>query len=58
MLAMALEQGDGGDEEAPCGEGEQDDGAAVGALCCGWSRGGVVQALGAALRVGQGGSHG
>jgi len=55
---VPLKQGDGGDEETPRGEREQDDGAAVGALCCGWSGGGVVEALGAALGVGRRGSHG
>jgi hypothetical protein len=50
--AVASEKGEGGDEEASCGEGEEEDGVAVGSLGCGWSGGGVVEALGAALGVG------
>ena len=49
---MAFEEGEGGYEEASCGEGEQDDGAAVGSLRCGWSGGCIVEALRAALGVG------
>jgi hypothetical protein len=56
MLMVALEEGEGGYEETTCGEGEQDDGAAVGSLGCGWGGGGVVEALGAALGVGWDGS--
>jgi hypothetical protein len=52
---VALEEGEGCDEEASCGEGEEDDGVAVGSLGCGWCGGGVVEALGAALGVGGGG---
>jgi hypothetical protein len=48
---VAFEEGEGGGEEASCGEGEEDDGAAVGSLGCGWSGCGVVEALGAALGV-------
>lgn len=49
---MTLEESEGGDEEASCGEGEQDDGVTVGGLRFGWSSGGVVEALGTALGVG------
>ena len=49
---MALEEGEGGGEEASCGEGEEEDGATVGSLGCGWGGGGVVEALCAALGVG------
>jgi hypothetical protein len=49
---VAFEEGEGCGEEASCGEGEEDDSAAVGSLGCGWSGGGVVEALGAALGVG------
>jgi hypothetical protein len=52
MLTMSFEESEGCGEEASCGEGEQDDGAAVGSLGCGWGGGGVVEALGAALGVG------
>jgi hypothetical protein len=50
-LAVALEESKGGDEEASCGESEEDDGAAIGSLGCGWRGCGVVEALGAALGV-------
>jgi hypothetical protein len=50
--AVAFEEGEGGYEEASCGKGEEDNGAAVGALRCGWSGGCVVETLGAALGVG------
>jgi hypothetical protein len=49
---VAFEQGEGGDEEASCSEGEEDDGVAVGSLGGGWCGGGVVEALGAALGMG------
>ena len=49
---MAFEESEGGGEEASCSEGEEDNGAAVGALRCGWSGGCVVETLGAALGVG------
>ena len=49
---MAFEEGETRYEEAACGEGEEDDGAAVGPPGCGWGGGGVVEALGAALGVG------
>jgi hypothetical protein len=49
---VAFEEGEGGGEEASCGEGEEDDGATVSALGCGWGGGGVVEALRAALGVG------
>jgi hypothetical protein len=49
---MAFEEGEGGGEEASCGEGEEDDRVAVGSLGCRWSGGGVVEALRAALGVG------
>ena len=52
FLAVAFEEVERGDEEASCGEGEEDDGVAIGSLGCGWGGGGVVEALGAALRVG------
>jgi len=52
MLAVALEESKGGDEEASCSEGEQDDGVAVGSLGFWRGCGGVVQALGAALGMG------
>jgi hypothetical protein len=48
---VALEESKGGDEETSSGEGEEDDGAAIGSLGCGGSGGGVVEALGAALGV-------
>jgi len=48
-LAVAFEEDEGGGEEASCGEGEEDDGAAVGSLGCGWGGGRVVEALSAAL---------
>ena len=51
-LTMAFEEGEGGGEEASCGEGQQDDGVAIGSLGGGWRGGGVVEALRAALRVG------
>jgi len=51
-LAVAFEQGDGSEEEDAGGEGEQDDGVAIGGLGFGRGGGGVVAALGAALRVG------
>jgi hypothetical protein len=47
--AVAFEEIERGDEEAACGEGEEDDGVAVGSLGCRWGCGGVVEALGAAL---------
>jgi hypothetical protein len=50
-LAVSFEDCEGCQEEAAGGEGEEDDGAAVGSLGGGWCGGGVVQALGAALRV-------
>jgi hypothetical protein len=49
---MAFEESEGGGEEASRGEGEEDDGATVSALGCGWGGGGVVEALRAALGVG------
>jgi hypothetical protein len=49
---VAFEEGEGGGEEASCGEGEEEDGVAVGSLGRGWGGGGVVEALGAALGVG------
>jgi hypothetical protein len=49
---MAFEEGEGGGEEASCGEGEEEDRVAVGSLGSGWGGGGVVEALRAALRVG------
>jgi hypothetical protein len=52
---MAFEEGESGGEETACGEGEEDDGAAIGSLGCGWGGGGVVEALGAALGVGRSG---
>jgi hypothetical protein len=48
---VAIEESKGGDEEASSDEGEEDDGAAIGSLGCRWSGCGVVEALGAALRV-------
>ena len=54
-LAVALEEGEGGDEETSCGEGEQDDSVTVGSLGGRGGGGGVVLALGAALGVGWGG---
>ena len=48
---MTFEDGEGGDEEASSGEGQEDDGATVGSLGCGWCGSGVVEALGAALGV-------
>ena len=51
---VALEEGEGGDEEATCCEGEKDDGVAVGGLRFWGGRGGVVEALGAALRMSSG----
>ena len=54
MLAVAFEESKGSDEEASCSEGEQDDGMAVGGLGFWWGCGGVVQALGAALSMGEG----
>jgi hypothetical protein len=50
--AVALEEGEGGGEEDSCGEGEQDNGVAIGLLSCRWGGGGVVEALGAALGAG------
>jgi hypothetical protein len=55
---VAFEEGEGADEEASCGEGEQEDGVAVGSLRGGWCGGGVVLALGAALGMGWGGGYG
>jgi hypothetical protein len=49
--AVAFEENERGGEEASSGEGEEDDGAAVGSLGCRRSGGSVVEALGAALRV-------
>ena len=46
---VAFEESEGGGEETSCSEGEEDDGAAIGTLGCGWGGGGVVQALRAAL---------
>jgi hypothetical protein len=54
---VALEEGEGGYEETTCCEGEEDDGAPVGGLGFWRSRGGVVEALGAALGVGRGGTE-
>jgi hypothetical protein len=51
---MAFEESEGGYEEAGCGEGQQDDGVAIGGLGFWWGGGGVVLALGAALGVGWG----
>jgi hypothetical protein len=48
---MAFEEDEGSGEEAAGGEGEKDDGVAVGSPGCRRSGGGVVEALGAALRV-------
>ena len=49
---MAFEESEGGGEETSGSEGEEDNGAAVGTLGCGWGGGGVVEALCAALGVG------
>jgi hypothetical protein len=49
---VAFEESEGGGEEASCGESEEDNGAAVSTLGCGWGGGGIVEALGAALGVG------
>jgi hypothetical protein len=51
-LAVAFEEDKGGGEEASRGEGEEDDGATVGSLGCGWGGGGVVEAMCAALGMG------
>lgn len=55
---MALEEGQGGCEEASCGKGEQENGVTVGSLCGRRSGSGVVEALGAALGVGWRGAEG
>ena len=52
---MAAKEGYGSYEDAGGGEGEQADGAAVGALGGGGRGGGVIAAVGAALRAGGGG---
>jgi hypothetical protein len=57
VSAVAFEDDEGGREEAAGSEGEKDDGSAIRSLGCGWSGGGVIEALGAALRV-SGGSEG
>jgi hypothetical protein len=49
FLSVALEEIERGCEETTCGEGEEDDGVAIGSLGCWWGGGGVVEALGAAL---------
>jgi hypothetical protein len=54
FLTVALEENERGREKTSCGEGEEDDGVAVGSLCFWRGGGGVVQALGAALGVGWG----
>ena len=48
---MTFEDCEGGYEEASSGEGQEDDGAAVGPLGCRGSGGGIVEALGATLSV-------
>jgi hypothetical protein len=53
---VAFEESEAGDEEASGSEGQEDDGAAVGPLGCGWGGGGVVEALRAALGVGRRGA--
>ena len=55
---MAFEEGEGGEEEGSSGDDHEDDGVAVGSLGGGWSGGGVVAALGAALRVNWRGEQG
>jgi len=55
---VAFEESEGGDEEASCGEGEEDDGVAVGSLGRGWGGRGVIEALRAALGVGSSGGEG
>jgi hypothetical protein len=52
--ARAAEESHGGKEEAAGGGGHEDDGVAVSSLGSRWGGGGVVAALGAALRVGEG----
>ena len=49
---MAFEEGESGGEESAGGEGEEDDGAAIGSLGCGWGGGGVIETLRAALGMG------
>jgi hypothetical protein len=51
---LAFEQGYGAEEEAGGCENHENDRVAIGGLCSGWSGGGVVAALGASLRVGEG----
>lgn len=54
-LAVALEEDQGGEEDAAGGDDEEGDGMAIGGLGCGWGGGGIIAALGAALGVGCGG---
>jgi hypothetical protein len=49
-----LEEGYCSREEGSGGDGHEEDGVAVGCLGFGWGGGGVVEALGAALRMGLG----
>ncbi len=49
-----LEEGYCSCKEGPGSDGHEEDGVAVGCLGFGWGRGGVIEALGAALRVGWG----
>ena len=55
---MPFEKDEGCDKEAAGSYGHQNDGVAVGALGGGWSGGGVVAALGAALSAGWKGTEG
>jgi predicted dienelactone hydrolase len=51
-LAVVLEDGQASYEEGSGGDGHEEDGVTVGCLGFGWGGGGVVETLGAALRVG------
>jgi hypothetical protein len=55
--ALPFKQNKRCDEEAAPGSGHEDDGMAVGTASSGWSGGGIVAALRAALREGGNGTE-